>query len=1072
MIKKILLTSCLVYFVSAPLLQAQTSSDSWTYIEIDSTKQMWGDWAKPEWLRYFGLDAGDIDRDGDLDILSGRYLYHNPGDNMESDWERTVLDDNVDGILCFDVDGDPYADLIAMALPDLFWYEALNTEATAFSRKRIGTVPATSHVNSQGFEKAQFIEGGPMEFVIAGNGNIYIVVVPENDNKDQEWEVRLICENTSDEGIGVGDIDADGDLDIAAGRRPDGEEEPKYLIWYENPGRIDRPWKETHIGESEHPIDRVEIADVNGDGKADVIVTEERYPGLEPDANLWWYGQQTLQSWERNRIATQYSSNNLDIADIDQDGDIDLLSAEHKGEKLELQLWYNDGKGSFSKKVIDTGKENHLGTQWVDIDLDGDLDIIGAGWDRHQYIHLWRNDKTKPLKTGMRFKDYPWAPERVNDEGRFLRVGGKLDYKSNEDHFPKDAHENGFIKLPAEVNLQDALRAEVFVERVQSHEDTKELRIQFNKGVPLLLPEPGTIPARATDYMFHFNSRIALSLSQLKQGQNAFRLTVSEEQSWDWPQNIIYGLVLRVYYPEDRIVPVLKSSGISSEGQIKDVIDLEIEPLQGIETARVDYIGFYEDVNWKGDGKYLDWQYRYHRGQLANHIGSATKPPFKFKWNTSWLPDQLDPIKIMALVKDINGITRVSTVLEGSMIDRTKSVSLIKPYGQDAFWTTRNGVHTEYLDLPFELQTENEVKLFWNSWSPCYSAGLNINGNSLPTAANTPCYDAFLSEQEIEDISSLKEGKNEISSAKTPLHEGKMVHGMDVQWPGIMMKIRRNATPVTNVMIHELLYEGTPHFRVETAKATYYFDRAGGGFSRIIDIYGNDWVSFKREPWGSYPASAASAFRGLPNLVFKSETDDGAGHPGHDRCNSQLVGTNKIRTVSKSGLWEWEWTFYDDHAIFEILKADPNVAYWFLYEGTPGGVYDPETSIYGTNRDGPAEDIPDYYKGSIDFGQFDWAYFGRKGTENSFYIAQLSDDDKMDMMSYLGNTENGALSEDGMTVFGFGREDNAQALLKGLNTFLIGFYGAHVNSKDGHQQITLHIENSIRTAKDEITDKL
>lgn len=118
----------------------------------------------------------------------------------------------------------------------------------------------------------------------------------------------------------------------------------------------------TVVGESMHPIDRIAIADMNNDGKADIIATEERYPGEEPDANLWWFQQQADGVWQRNRIVTQYSINNLDITDIDKDGDIDILTAEHKGSALELQLWRNDGKGGFSKTILDTGKENHLGT--------------------------------------------------------------------------------------------------------------------------------------------------------------------------------------------------------------------------------------------------------------------------------------------------------------------------------------------------------------------------------------------------------------------------------------------------------------------------------------------------------------------------------------------------------------------------------------------------------------------------------------------------------------------------------------------------------------------------------------
>lgn len=156
--------------------------------------------------------------------------------------ERTVLDDNVDAILTMDIDGDVYADIIAMALPNLYWYEALDQAGTRYKRRKIGEVPATSHVNSQGFERAQIIPGGPSEFVIAGNGDIYAVAVPGETPWNSDFIIKMICEDTSDEGIGVGDMDGDGDLDIAAGRRPEGEGEPKILVWFENPGHINEPW--------------------------------------------------------------------------------------------------------------------------------------------------------------------------------------------------------------------------------------------------------------------------------------------------------------------------------------------------------------------------------------------------------------------------------------------------------------------------------------------------------------------------------------------------------------------------------------------------------------------------------------------------------------------------------------------------------------------------------------------------------------------------------------------------------------------------------------------------------------
>ncbi|WP_289644528.1 FG-GAP repeat domain-containing protein [Maribacter aestuarii] len=1033
---------------------------TWKYIEIDSTKQMWGDWDQPDWLRYFGLDSGDVNNDGNMDIISGRYIYHNPGGTMEGVWKRTVLDDNVDGILYMDVDKDPYADIIAMALPNLYWYEATNLEGTIYQRKKIGEVPATSHVNSQGFEKAQIIAGGLSEFVIAGNGDIYAVEIPVENPVETDWKIKMICQNTSDEGIGVGDIDGDGDLDIAAGRRPEGAEEPKILVWYENPGHINTLWNPNVVGESIHPIDRVEVLDLNNDGKTDIVVTEERYPGLEPDANFWWFSQNDLNSWERNKIVTQYSINNLDITDIDNDGDIDLLTAEHKGKALELQLWKNDGKGNFSKNILDTGKENHLGTQWVDLDADGDLDIIGAGWDQHKYMHVWRNDAVISLKSGMIFKEHPWTPDTVSDSGKFLRVGGKLDYKINEDHFPKSGHDQGFISFDQKIDLSNAVSAEVLVERVQSHEDTKNLKIQFNKGKPIYVPEPSLITPSATDYMFHSTIKVPVPLKDLINGYNAFKLTVDKEQSWDWPQNLIYGIVLRVYY-KDMVVPELTLNGVSPEGKLGNEVQLSLSGADQGNVAQVDYIGLYEDVNTQGDGKYLQWQFRYHRGEITNHIGTSTTAPFMVTWDTSCIPDQSNPIRLAAVVTDNRGFKHVLSKVDNLSLDRDFKISLAKPFGTEPFWTTRNGEHNQYWVIEDEINNIQEARAYWNSWSPCYSEGFRINNIKYEPVSGTPCYDSHWHDERLEDFSSLNTGKVKLTTLKTPLHDGQMVHGMDVQWPGIMLKIKSDSKPEKAILITEGSYENRSHFIIRQGKITYYYDKAGGGFSRIIDRFGNDWVSYKSEPWDQYPASAASAYRGLPNLVFKSDTDGGAGHPGHDRCTSKIVDENKIRTTSLSGSWEWEWTFFNDYVQLDVLKSEKGTPYWFLYEGTPGGSYDPARTYFGTNKTKPSTEIPDFYKGTIDWDELEWAYFGKENVKTTFFVAHVDKDDHLDLMSYLGNSEDGALSGDGMTVFGFGRNEKTEPLLMGNNTFLIGMVDYNVNEQDKHTELSRHIQELI-----------
>jgi len=391
----ILLFTVLVFSTWDCSNQPKTFSlDKWTYIEVDSTRSKWGDYDEPNWLRYFGLDMKDINGDNFQDILAGRFLYRNSGDPMLQSWERIDLGQNVDGMLFVDVDNDEFCDIIAEALPAVYWLEALDTLGNTWKAVSIGEIPKTEHNNGQGFETAQIIAGGKEEILLAAEDGIYALVIPNKPENDP-WQIELIAPTRSDEGIGTGDIDGDNDIDIAAGDFSDNSEEPVKLVWWENPGDVSRQWEAHHAGTTEHAIDRVEIADIDGDGNADIIISEERWPGKEPDSHLFWFEapeDPETGNWTRHLVVQQYSMNNLDVNDLDRDGDFDIVTNEHKGQTYKLQVWENDGTGYFTQHLIDTGKESHLGTQLSDLDGDGDLDIISAAWDHYKYLHVWRND--------------------------------------------------------------------------------------------------------------------------------------------------------------------------------------------------------------------------------------------------------------------------------------------------------------------------------------------------------------------------------------------------------------------------------------------------------------------------------------------------------------------------------------------------------------------------------------------------------------------------------------------------------------------------------------------------------
>jgi len=257
-------------------------------------------------------------------------------------------------------------------------------------------------------------------------------------------------------------------------------------------------------------------------------------------------------------------------------------------------------------------------------------------------------------------------------------------------------------------------------------------------------------------------------------------------------------------------------------------------------------------------------------------------------------------------------------------------------------------------------------------------------------------------------------------------------------------------TIVNAVQVSETVYEGTEHFIIKTKRATYYFDKKGGGISRMIDRTGKDWVFFRREPWNKVPGSAASSFRGIPNAVYQG-SDGGCGHPGFDKCISNFEATNTIRTKSLSGLWEWTWTFFEDYAEWSVLKTDTSRCYWFLYEGPAGGIFQPENSFWGNNDGFPRFETPDHMKGEGIPGKWDWICFGHKESEVLLCAIHCTPDDKTDWFSYMGNSETGLKAEDGMVVFGFGREAGSKPALTGNHRFRLGFVNA--NSKTSFKTV-------------------
>jgi len=85
----------------------------------------------------------------------------------------------------------------------------------------------------------------------------------------------------------------------------------------------------------------------------------------------------------------------IDVADMDEDGDVDVVAGEHNLDdpaSARLLVFENaDGAGgAWEVHLAATGDEHHDGAHVADMDGDGDLDIISIGWG-HANVLLYEN---------------------------------------------------------------------------------------------------------------------------------------------------------------------------------------------------------------------------------------------------------------------------------------------------------------------------------------------------------------------------------------------------------------------------------------------------------------------------------------------------------------------------------------------------------------------------------------------------------------------------------------------------------------------------------------------------------
>ena len=323
------------------------------------------------------IQGADVDSDGYPDLIAGGWWWKNPG-ALGGTWKQTTVGDplrNMAIVYDFDLDGDP----------DILGTEgvgaAKNTDFVWAQNDGKGKFTIHKNINYTG--GGDFLQGctaarlGKTIRVALSwhrdGGGIYALNVPAKPAADT-WTTTLLSTTVSTppqgEDLDFGDIDRDGDLDLLLGD-----------LWLRNDGDSWRTFRMGKITRGEP--DRVDLADVNGDGKLDAVVA------LEKGTDVWWFEapDDPTDRWIQHKLGVVDGQGfSMDTTDFDADGDPDVVIGEHRGKtENRVVIFENINNGAYWREhVIDKDSTNtidhHDGTQAVDLDRDGDLDIISVGW--------------------------------------------------------------------------------------------------------------------------------------------------------------------------------------------------------------------------------------------------------------------------------------------------------------------------------------------------------------------------------------------------------------------------------------------------------------------------------------------------------------------------------------------------------------------------------------------------------------------------------------------------------------------------------------------------------------------
>ncbi len=334
----------------------------------------------------------------------GIYWYGYPASGQLTDpWLKhpIVSDGNAyEDMLPLDVNGDGAVDIIASYTPpngnlQVVWFE---------NPRGNGGNPATSTWTMHSIGNGQ----GEDNLVLAdldGDGKIDVVTAAFIFFQNSPTSWTQVQYNSANRGSALLDIGSGNGSINLVGTSPS---QQYNTVWFENPrehggnARTD-PWvthfiapgypcNDTDCPGGDYSVATFNAADLNGDGKMDVVMGQSEDPGgiAPPPGGLLWFeapADRRNGTWIRHVVDANYVDTHcVRIADMDHNGTLDLVTSEQDQSTFRrVSVFYNDGLGNFSQEIV-SNAEGHQ-TTIGDVQGNGAIDIFNSGHGYFGDIH-------------------------------------------------------------------------------------------------------------------------------------------------------------------------------------------------------------------------------------------------------------------------------------------------------------------------------------------------------------------------------------------------------------------------------------------------------------------------------------------------------------------------------------------------------------------------------------------------------------------------------------------------------------------------------------------------------------